>query len=118
MGLGELITSVGVYPPSKLSGASLGVGLGEGRTPLPQPRSFRSLRPAAAHLRDGGGAAHQFRRPSAAAAAEGGGRGGGPDGGGPRLCWGHGAAWPMAAGLSGFRFRRERRKKASGVAKL
>lgn len=37
MGLGELITSVGVYPPSKLSGASLGVGLGEGRTPLPSP---------------------------------------------------------------------------------
>lgn len=74
-----------MYPPSKLCGASLGVGLGEEETPLPQPRSFRCPRPAAAHLRDGGGAGDQSRRPSA---VEGGGRGEGPAGGRPGLCWG------------------------------
>ena len=36
-----------MYAPHKLSGASLGAGLGDDETPLPQPGPFRSPGPAA-----------------------------------------------------------------------
>lgn len=56
MSFGEQVARFGVYPPSKLSGASLGGGFRGRQTPLFQPRSFRDSWPVAADLQDGGGA--------------------------------------------------------------
>lgn len=92
-------------------------GPGEDGTLLPQPQSFRSPGPAAAHLREGGETGDLVQE----AVAGGGGTqaSGGHAGDRPGMCWGFGARgrWAVCFLLSEKKKTRGEGK-ASGVSEL